>query len=124
MLVKGEAVDPREIAATPKAIKKIKEWNGDDLPPRWSVFPKTRTTPPGWAWKGATLEANDGKELMILVQANQKRDNWKAWLIVPDSKSVILRREQHGAAGEGIHTHSDCDDSELTVGPDSIEAAS
>lgn len=116
-------MDPRKIAAKPKTIKKTKEWNGDDLPPRWSVFSKTRKTPPGWVWKGATLEAVDEKDLMVLVQANPQRDNWKAWLIVPHSRSVILRLEQHGAAGEGLHTHSNCDDSGLTCGPESIDTA-
>ena len=81
--------------------------------------------PPGWEWKAASVETADGEELLVLVQALPRRDNWKAWLMQgpPSSRSVLARLEQHGGAGEGVHVHADCESTQPIFGSESVESA-
>jgi hypothetical protein len=118
-------MDPRTIIKQTKIIKKQNEWSTLEIPPRMSIYPKTKALPPGWEWMAATLDAGGGAEMLLLVQALPRRDNWKAWLIVGErhSRSVLARLEHHGAAGEGLHMHADCSSNGPVLGPESIQAA-
>lgn len=118
-------MDPRPAIRLKKVISKCTAWSMDDVPPRWTVFVRTRKTPPGWEWRAASTEITSGHKFILYVHAHVRLDKWNAWLIVENEagRSVLARLEQHGAAGEGIHMHANCCGRELVYGPDSIQGA-
>jgi len=118
-------MDLRPLIIAPKTIGRLQDWTIDDLPPRWSVFPKTRRTPPGWQWCAFHLDCEDREPLRLLLQAHPGRDNWKAWLIEGHGNlaRVAVRLEHHGGSGEGLHVHASCADRDPVYGPPSIQAA-
>jgi hypothetical protein len=117
-------LDPREKILTRKVLGKVTEWSIDPIPPRWSVYPKARSTPPGWVWRAAQAATPAGEDFILLVRGQGELDKWNAWLILllAGGKSVIIRLEQHGSTGEGIHIHANCGESRHPLGPESIQA--
>lgn len=110
----------RFIGRRPKRIISATEWRRDNLPPRYSVFPRTRPMRGGWEWRCAQLACGSDSYL-LLAQVLEPYDDWKAWLIaVTPERRVVARLEAHGDH-PGLHVHADCDPANLAAGPESIE---
>lgn len=119
-------MDPRRYIKVSKDYSKSIDWSTDDLPPRWSIYPRSRKMPPSWEWRAAHVRDQFGCQYIILAQAHVALNKWSAWLILEDGegKTLLARVEQHGASGEGIHIHADCESTRRSFGAESINAAS
>jgi hypothetical protein len=118
------AFDPRGYILAPKTIETSTNWSMGDLPPRWSIFPRTKPMANGWEWSALRLDTAAGP-MTLLFQANEVRGNWKAWLLgdVDGARLAIARLEQHAGAGEDLHLHTQCGADDLVFGPESLAAA-
>ena len=100
-------------------------WKTDNIPPRYSVFDKTRPCGSGWEWRCITCKATNGTAYRLLFHVSPTRAKWKAHLLKvgPDgqARAIVRLEDQAGNNGGGLHVHVDCDEATQTVGALSID---
>jgi hypothetical protein len=88
------------------------------MPPKHApIYSKTKPIRAGWQWKSAKINCDVETEYMLVDEINQKRDNWKAFLIVETQTgySVVARFEHH-SSHPGVHAHAHCERGGLETG--------
>ena len=101
----------------------LSKWTDRDLPPRNApIYPRSKPMRAGWKWRSSKVRGHDDTAFILLAEANSRRDNWKAILIVQTDggHSVVARFEHHGSH-PGLHIHADCNRAGIELGAGGLD---